>query len=132
MNKACKFLRECGAFMLLTLNGDRPAGRPFGAVTEIGGALYISAGAGKPVFKQLHENANVQIVALKAGTRDWVRIDGVCEECFDLQTKRQILLECPNLLKYHPSAEDETFHAFCITPSRIEMHTQGGVEIETL
>lgn len=34
MSKAYEFLKECGAFFVLTVNGDCPAGRPFGAVME--------------------------------------------------------------------------------------------------
>ena len=82
MNNATEFLRECGAFMLLTVNDGKPAGRPFGAVTEIDGELYVSIGEGKAVFMQIMKNPNVQLVALKSGTRDWVRISGIAAECF--------------------------------------------------
>lgn len=34
MSKVYDFLQECGCFYVLTLNGDFPAGRPFGAVME--------------------------------------------------------------------------------------------------
>ena len=36
------FLKECGSFFVLTINSDYPAGRPFGAVMEIGEDLYLS------------------------------------------------------------------------------------------
>lgn len=42
MSKAYEFLKECEAFFVLTINGDYPAGRPFGAVMEVGGDLYLS------------------------------------------------------------------------------------------
>lgn len=35
MSKAYGFLKETGYFYVLTMNGDFPAGRPFGAVMEI-------------------------------------------------------------------------------------------------
>ena len=34
MSKAYEFLKECSCFYVLTINGDFPAGRPFGAVME--------------------------------------------------------------------------------------------------
>lgn len=34
MSGALEFLRECGVFYVLTINGDFPAGRHFGAVME--------------------------------------------------------------------------------------------------
>ena len=42
MSKAYDFLKECGSFFVLTINGDYPAGRPFGAVMEVGEDLYLS------------------------------------------------------------------------------------------
>ena len=35
MSKAYEFLKECGSFFVLSINGDYPAGRPFGAVMEV-------------------------------------------------------------------------------------------------
>ncbi len=114
MNNATEFLRECGAFMLLTVNDGKPAGRPFGAVTEIDGELYVSIGEGKAVFMQIMKNPNVQLVALKSGTRDWVRISGIAEECFDHSAKKKMLRDCPNLLNHYTRADDEKFHLFRI------------------
>ena len=42
VSKAYEFLKECGAFFVLSINGDYPAGRPFGAVMEVGDDLYLS------------------------------------------------------------------------------------------
>ena len=42
MSKAYQFLKECGAFFVLSINGEYPAGRPFGAVMEVGEYLYLS------------------------------------------------------------------------------------------
>ncbi len=36
LSKAYEFLKECGSFFVLTINGDYLAGRPFGAVMEVG------------------------------------------------------------------------------------------------
>ena len=40
MSKVYEFLKECGSFFVLTINGDYPAGRPFGAVMEVGEDIY--------------------------------------------------------------------------------------------
>lgn len=123
---AVTFLKECGTFMLLTADGDKPAGRPFGAVTDIDGQLCVSTGAGKAVYGQMKTNPNVQIVALKSGTRDWIRIDGRAAESGDLSKKARMLDDCPNLRKHHSSAEDPSFHLFCITVEKAVLYTQGG------
>ena len=43
-------------FYVLTINGDYPTGRPFGAVMECDGKLYISTNNGNQAHKQLREN----------------------------------------------------------------------------
>lgn len=129
MTETCTFLKECGAFMLLTLDGDKPAGRPFGAVTEIGGDLYLSTGANKAVYRQIMENSNVQIVALKAGTRDWIRIDGAAEECFSLEKKAYMLEDCPNLRKHHAAADDEKFHLIRVRVKSAVLHAGPDVRV---
>ena len=41
MNDVVKYLQECGTFYLATVEGDQPHVRPFGAVCEFEGKLYI-------------------------------------------------------------------------------------------
>ncbi|NOW38969.1 putative pyridoxamine 5'-phosphate oxidase family protein, partial [Clostridium butyricum] len=42
----------------------------------------------------------MQIIALKNVTRNWVRVNGVAEECFDIDIKQNMLVECPVLTKH--------------------------------
>ena len=56
MSKAYEFLKECGAFFVLSINGDYPAGRPFGAVMEVGDDLYLSTNDMNDAHKQMREN----------------------------------------------------------------------------
>ena len=53
MSKAYEFLKECGAFFVLSINGDYPAGRPFGAVMEVGDDLYLSTNDMNDAHKQI-------------------------------------------------------------------------------
>ena len=76
MSKAYEFLKECDCFYVLTINGDFPAGRPFGAVIEHNRKLFISTSDKNKVHKQLRDNGNIQIVAKKEATREWIRITG--------------------------------------------------------
>ena len=100
MSMTYDFLKQCGVFYVLTLNGNFPAGRPFGAVMEHEGDLYISTGDMKDVYKQLKLNPNMQIIAQKPGSRSWLRIDGVATECTDLKIKEKMLEECPAALEH--------------------------------
>ncbi len=105
MSEIYDFLKECGTFFVLTINNDFPAGRPFGAIMEYNEDLYISTTDEKDVYKQLKENPNMQIISLKPGTREWVRINGIAKECYDMEIKKKMLEECP-VLKKHFDAPD--------------------------
>lgn len=96
----------------MTLNGDFPAGRPFGAVMEDEDKLYIATNTKNNAHKQLRANGNIQILAKKEGTRDWLRITGEAKECSEIALKTKMLVECPVLSKRFSSAEDELFLLF--------------------
>ena len=83
MSKAYEFLKECGAFFVLSINGDYPAGRPFGAVMEVGDDLYLSTNDMNDAHKQMRENEHIQIVAKKAESREWIRITGIATIGFE-------------------------------------------------
>jgi len=112
MSKTYEFLKECGTFYLTTVNENRPTARPFGAVMEFEGDLYFSTANYKDVYSQLKENQSIQIVALKAGTRDWIRIDGKAIEEHDLNTKQEMLNACPVLTRRFDSSSCESFALF--------------------
>lgn len=112
MSKEYEFLKQCGYFYVLTINDKFPAGRPFGAVMEYEKKLYIATHDGNQVHKQLRKNGNIQIVAKKDGTRDWLRITGKATECNDTAVKQKMLAECPVLLKHYPSAACEHYLLF--------------------
>lgn len=122
MSKVYDFLQECGCFYVLTLNGDFPAGRPFGAVMEHDGKLFISTNDGNKVHKQLWDNGNMQILAKKEGTRAWLRVTGVATECNDIKMKQRMLEECPVLSKHFASADDEHYLLFQIEVLDAEFH----------
>lgn len=120
MSKAYEFLKECGAFFVLTVNGDYPAGRPFGAVMEIGEDLYLSTNDMNQAHKQMREHEQVQIVAQKPNSREWIRITGIAEESNSLELKAKMLEECPILHKHFASAEAEHFLLFKVRVENVE------------
>jgi len=121
MSKAYEFLKECGAFFVLTVNGDYPAGRPFGAVMEIGDDLYISTNDMNNAHKQMREHEQIQIVAKKTDSREWIRITGIAEECDDLNTKTRMYDECPILHKHFDSPEAEHYLLFKVKVENVEI-----------
>ncbi len=114
MSKLIEFIKECEAFFVLTMNNDFPAGRPFGAIMEYNNDLYISTADNKAVYKQLTKHKKMQIIALKSGTRDWVRISGIDNECNNLSIKQRMLNECPVLNKHYSSPDAAHYNLFQI------------------
>lgn len=59
MSTAYEFLKECGSFFVLTINGDYPAGKHFGAVMEVDEDLYLSTNDMNEAHKQMRENEHI-------------------------------------------------------------------------
>lgn len=121
MSKAYEFLKECGSFFALTINGDYPAGRPFGAVMEVGEDLYLSTNDMNQAHKQMREHEKIQIVAKKPDTREWIRITGIAEECDDNVLKQRMLEECPVIQQRFGAVGMEHFIMFKVKVENVEM-----------
>ncbi len=122
ISKVYDFIKECECFFVLTIDGDFPAGRPFGAVMEKDGELYISTHDGNRVHTQLRMNGNVQIVAKKGQSREWLRLTGTAEECHSIDMKRRMLDECPVLKTRFSSPQSEHFLLVKTTVKNEEFH----------
>jgi len=109
MENVYKFLKECGPFFVSTINGEKPATRPFGAVIKIEDNLYITTSSVKNVYNQIKKNSNIQIVALKNGTKNWLRIDGKAEEIDNLKLKQKMFDEYPILKERFSGINDKLF-----------------------
>ncbi len=103
------FIKQCENFMFITAENNIPHARPFGAIMEHKGDLFVTTNKAKDVYKQVLANSNVQLVAIKRKCRDWVRITGEAEICNDLTLKEKIFVECPILQKRFESAKSENF-----------------------
>ncbi len=78
MNKATEYLKSCGTFYLATDEEGQPHVRPFGAVCEFEGKLYIVTNSQKKVYNQLKKNGKVEICGMHKGT--WIRVEGEVNE----------------------------------------------------
>ena len=121
------FLKESGVFYLSTVNVDAPALRPFGAVMEYENNLYISTANTKEVYKQMKENQNIQIVALKLATREWIRVNGKAVEFNDIIVKSEMFKKCPVLSTHFKTANNPQFALFQITNMKSYINSQQGI-----
>lgn len=120
MSKVYDFLKECGSFFVLTINGDYPAGRPFGAVMEAGDDLYLSTNDMNQVYRQLRESGKIQIVAKKPDSREWLRVTGNATESDDVVLKQRMLEECPILQKRFEDVGLEHFILVRVQVEKVE------------
>lgn len=106
---------------MLSINGDYPAGRPFGAVMEVGDDLYLSTNDMNEAHKQIRKNEHIQIVAKKPDTREWIRITGLATECDDKGLKNRMLQECPVLQQRFGDMGMEHFIMFKVKVENVEI-----------
>lgn len=96
--KVNEFLNKAQVFYFLTLDGDRPKGRPFGFHLLINDRLYFGCGTFKNVYRQLTENPNVEILALSGD--EFMRYDGTVKVVNDaaiLQKTREAMPQIMDL-----------------------------------
>lgn len=125
MSYSYDFLKECQVFYLITINNGKPAGRPFGFIAEHNGELYFTTGKSKEVYRQLNQNSNIQIVALKLGTRNWLRINAYAIEVDDLKIKKKLFEENAILKEHFSSAEEDNFALFKATNKEAYINIDG-------
>ena len=113
MKKALEFLQESGTFYLATNEGDQPRVRPFGAVFEYDGKLYIVTNNTKKCFKQMLQNPKVEISSTnKKG--QWIRITGEVATD-DRREVKEVALDAAPVLKSMYSVDDGIFTVLYFT-----------------
>ena len=113
MNRALEFLQESGVFYIATMEGDQPRVRPFGAVFEYEGKLYIVTNNTKKCFKQMLENPKVEISSMnKKG--QWIRVTGEVANDARIEVK-ELALEAVPILKSMYNINDGIFAVLYFT-----------------
>lgn len=109
MEKALDYLAKSGTFYLATVDGDVPQVRPFGAVCEFEGKLYIVTNNQKDVYKQMKANPHVAVSGMVEGT--WIRLRGVVAEDERREARVAMLEANPSLTAMY-SADDGLMTVF--------------------
>ena len=78
MNEVLEYLKSCGTFYLATCEEGQAHVRPFGAVCEFEGKLYIVTNNQKKVYQQMKKNGKVEIRGMQKET--WIRVEGTVTE----------------------------------------------------
>jgi uncharacterized pyridoxamine 5'-phosphate oxidase family protein len=104
MKEVLDFLKKNNVFYVATVDGDKPAIRPFGAVTEINSKLYIVTNNKKNVYKQMKKTPTIAICCMaKDGT--WLRLVASVETDPQKESRVKMLEDVP-VLKTMYNADD--------------------------
>ena len=86
------------------MDGDQPRVRPFGAINEFDGKIYIITSNEKDVYKQMQKNPKVEISGMNKEGK-WIRLS--CEVVRDDRTEaKKSMLDANPTLRAMYSEED--------------------------
>ena len=128
MEQIINFLNECGTFYLATSDNNKPYVRPFGAVMEFEGKLYICTNNTKRVYQQMLANPQVEISATSSKGR-WIRLEGKVAPDHRTEAKEAMLTACPSLKNMY-QADDSVFEVLCFTEGKAAIYSFGGAPEE--
>ena len=104
MEKALEFLKTNKEVAFATVEGDKPKIRVFQIMKQQGNTLYFVTAPKKEVYRQLQENPNVEILAIKENI--FVRIAGQTMFDVDDTTAREIYAANPVLPRLYKAYTD--------------------------
>lgn len=104
MNQVLNFLKANSTFYLATDDSGQPHVRPFGAVADFEGKLYLVTSNQKEVFRQIKKNPRIEISVTGQDGR-WLRLVAKAVE-HDSRQARQKMLDDNPALKQLYSADD--------------------------
>ena len=114
-----QFLKDCrgtGAFFIATMDeGNQPRVRPFGALAEFEGRLYLCTGKKKEVYRQIKGNPKVEISGVVNG--EWIRLTTKLVED-DRRVAKQAMLDQNPDLKGMYKVDDDVFAVLYMTDSQ--------------
>ena len=97
MKEVLQFLRENPTFYIATADGDQPRVRPFGALTDYDGKIYLVTSNTKNVYAQLKKNPKFELTVTSASGTEWIRIEAKAEFDSRREIKVKMLEENSNL-----------------------------------
>jgi len=112
MEEVLKYLKECGTFFIATTDGDQARVRPFGAVIEFAGKLYLVTNNKKKVYQQILANPKIEICGMRNDT--WLRLEAKAVQEDNKAAREQMLAEYPELSKFY-AADDGLMEVLYLT-----------------
>lgn len=131
MNKVAQFLTDSKTFYLATMEDDQPRVRPFGAVMEWDGKVYICTNNKKDVYAQIQKNPKVEISATDQSF-NWIRIAGKLVTDNRREAREAMLKAQPGLESMY-KLDDGIFEVLYFTDATATIcNIKGGKEVVEL
>ncbi len=111
MKEVLEYLKSCGTFYLATDENGQPHVRPFGAVCEFEGKLYIVTNNQKNVYRQMKANGKVEICGMHKGT--WIRVEGEVKEDTRREARVAMMDNNKAALSSMYTVDDNLMTVFC-------------------
>ena len=120
MEQIIEFLRECGTFYLASMENDQPRIRPFGAVMEFEGKLYLCTNNTKQVYRQLLANPKAEVSATLQDR--WIRLTGKLVPDHRIEAREAMLKVTPSLRNIYKS-DDGIFEVLYFTDAKATFYS---------
>lgn len=124
MNEVVKFLTDNPTFYLATMDGDQARVRPFGAICEYQGKVYLCTGKQKEVYKQLKKNGKFELCT-NSPDDEWVRVTGELVED-DRREPKAAMLEAVPMLNDIYSLDDGIYTVFYMVNATAKFESFAG------
>ena len=127
--KVYNYIEEAGLAFSATVNGDKPACRPFGFRMLVDDQIYFLTINVKDAYKQLEANPNIEVVASKEGT--FLRYSGVATFTDDESLLEKAFEKMP-MLKDMAAAPGLEAKVFYVDNAVADFRTAGGESTEKI
>ena len=124
LEKIHDFLVKAKIFYFLTVDGDKPKGRPFSFSMMYDGKLIFGTGEHKECYRQMNENSHVEVVAFADGK--FIRYDGVIEYIDDPAVKTKALEANPWMSQLYNAENGRKIRFFYLKDASVEECTNAG------
>jgi len=126
MNRVVELLQQGITFYIATLDGDQPRVRPFGAVSDIDGKIYLATNNTKAVYRQLLKNPKIEICTALPDMR-WIRVTAEAVADDSRAIKEKMLSLNPALTSMY-SVDDGIFVTILLERGTAKVESFGGLE----
>ena len=121
MSQIYDFLKDCGFYYLLTIDGEYPSGRPISQILEKDGSLYFGTRADKAMHRQLTENNHAALIGFNKGR--WLRLYANVFETKNMTTREQYLSRIPHEIERFGSAENPALIVYELQVVKAAIHS---------